>query len=202
MAMAVDNLQILKFYVDKPAQNETCQFTAKYLDKLKEADPENTGDSLHGPYKRLVRVFKTGVFVNREKETLTDDEKFYIWMKDHELFSWLMESTFQIPDIFLQATDYYQVALQKWHLYLSWYAYLDSKILGKGLLLRKNAVDFKCPELLLWMCEAAGSEKTEHFYNELLDMEASDSQGVYRKALPCWAAKIRKEIEQIIGECQ
>ena len=98
-------------------------------------------------------------------------------------------------DILLQNGE--ESATQKWHLYVSWaaikeyWAENDPKKPGYD---PKAHVAFSCPELLLWMCEAAGSEKTECFYNELLVIEAGDPKDVRS----CWVPKICAEIERII----
>lgn len=152
------NKDVLLFYADVPEDEEDYPITKSYLSALKQQElnesAEVPGKYLHGDYKGVARVFKKGD-VDREKKDLTDDETFYIWMQDHEVFAWLMEYTFKVHDIFLQTTDYYQAKLQKWHLYISWCAYHDSGIRGKGPSPRAAASQFKCKELLLWMYEAA-----------------------------------------------
>ena len=155
----ITNEDVLLFYADAFEDEEDHPITKSYLSALKQQElnesAEAPGKYLHGDYNGVMRVFKEGVSVDGKKKGLTDDENFYIWLKNHELFAWLMEYTFKVHDIFLQTTDYYQAKLQKWHLYISWCAYHDSGIRGKGPSPRAAASQFKCKELLLWMYEAA-----------------------------------------------
>lgn len=154
----ITNEDVLLFYADISVDETDYPITKSYLSALKQQElnesAEVSGECLHGKYKGVARVFKKGD-VDREKKDLTDDETFYIWMQNHEVFAWLIEYTFKVHDIFLQTTDYYQAKLQKWHLYISWYAYHDSGILGEGRSPQEAASKFRCPELLLWMYEAA-----------------------------------------------
>lgn len=184
----VTNEDVLRFYADKFADEKHCPITAKYLSKLK-----SNGESLHGGYEKTVNTFKKGV--EKEKDNLTKDEQFYEWLKTRKIVSF----SFCLPDVFLEHTNYYDVALQKWHLYVCWYAYLESGIIGNGLCL-KGKPQFKCSELLLWMCEAAGSTQTKRLYKDLIDEEESDRKsGRGRKEwIKGWAAKAMEEIKRII----
>ncbi len=200
MAMTVTNQQVLEFYANKLADGATCPRTKDYLEELKKkeieqlkkskkADQEIAGMCLHGDYKKVAQVFKAGISADWENKGLNKDKQFYIWMKYHEMFTWLLESTcgLNYEDIFLEKTDYYQVELQKWHLYVSWYAYLESGLYGNGFTLKAKAPNFKCRELLLWMCEAAaGSEVAEK----------------YLKNMGCsgWISKINEEIQEAIKQ--
>lgn len=193
----VTNEDVLRFYADKFADEEHCPITAKYLSKLKEEErkkgKELSGDSLHGSYVETINTFKKG-FVEKEYKNKTKDEKFYDWLKIREIVSF----SFFLPDVFLEHTDYYDVALQKWHLYVSWYAYLESGIVGKGLCLKEEMNQLKCSELLLWMCEAADSPQKEELYIKLIDNERGCKNR--NEWLPSWAAEVGKEIKRIIGE--
>ena len=172
----VTNEDVLRFYADKFADEEHCPITAKYLFKL-----EENGDSLHGNYKKTVDTFKKE-FTEKEYKDKTDDEKFYDWLKMRKIVSF----SFFFPDVFLEHTDYYDVALQKWHLYVSYYAYRESGILGEGLCLTKKMPTFRCPELLLWMCEAAGSAKAKDYCEKALKKESG------------WMTLAREEIRNMI----
>lgn len=188
--MKITNQQVLEFYADKPADEEHCPVTAKYLCKLKkEHENENEDDkgkkrepgvSL-GKYGKLAKTFKA-CSKNRENRGATKDACFYTWLENHQsvALSFLLNL-----DVFLCNTDYYDVALQKWHLYVSWYAYLESGILGKSFALEDEAADFRCRELLLWMCEAATSAEVAEKYYENMDC-------------PGWISKIHKEIREAI----
>ena len=181
----VTNEDVLRFYADKFADEEHCPITAKYLSKLEEEERKNgkelRGYSLHGDYVSLVNTFKKG-FIEKEYKNKTKDEKFYDWLKIREIVSF----SFCLPDVFLEHTDYYDVALQKWHLYVSWYAYLESGIMGEGLCLEKKMTTFKCEELLLWMCEAADVARTKDYCEEALQGKSD------------WKALAREEIRNII----
>ena len=200
-SIMVTNEDVLRFYADKFADEEHCPMTAKYLSKLK-----SNGESLHGPYAGMAKRFKMG-FAEKEGK----DKEFYDWLKENEISSIRSFSFFQ-PDVFLEHTeDYYDVALQKWHLYVSWYAYcesgklpdkkLDNEQLNESASSKPNGIlndTIICRELLLWMCEAAGSKKTKELYNALIDYETKG--GNANTWLRSWAVEVKGEIKRIIGE--
>ncbi len=195
----VTNEDVLRFYADKFADEKHCPITAKYLSKLK-----SNGESLHGDYVKTVNTFKKGV--EKEKDNLKEDEQFYEWLKNT-----LISFSFFLPDVFLGHTDYYDVALQKWHLYVCWYEYrqsgirsgkkLDNDQLKVSASSKPNGIfqsSITCSELLLWMCEAAGSTQTERLYKKLIDEEESDKKRI--EWIREWAAKAKEEIKRIIIE--
>ncbi len=184
----ITNRQVLEFYADKPADKEHCPVTAKYLCKLKEEHEKGDGKGKKrepgvslGKYGTLAKTFKA-CSKNRENIGDTQDELFYRWLENHQ--SVALSYPLNL-DVFLCNTNYYDVALQKWHLYVSWYAYLESEILGKSFALEDRATNFNCRELLLWMCEAATSAEVAEKYYENMDC-------------PGWISKIHKEIREAI----
>lgn len=186
--IVVTNEDVLRFYADKFADEEHCPITAKYLSKLEEEErkkgKELSGDSLHGSYVETINVFK-------KMETKDEkDEEFYEWLKEREIVSF----SFFLPDVFLEHTDYYDVALQKWHLYISYYARKEFE--GKP-----PYFQFKCSELLLWMCEAAGSTQTERLYENLIRIEEGKTEEIEKTeetTIKDWAKEVREEIKWII----
>ena len=201
----VTNEDILRFYADKFADGKHCPKTAEYLSKLKskdEAKLKSDGESLHGNYRIMANRFKTE-FAQKEGEGFYEDKEFYDWLKAKEIRSFYI-----FPDVFLEHTDYYDVALQKWHLYVAWYAYCESGILsGKKLdkeQLKASAENSNgilkcqiiCKELLLWMCEAAGSMQTDSLYKKLIFIE----EGKVKVTIQDWAKEVKEEIKRLIGE--
>ena len=204
----VTNADLLRFYKNAPTDGKSCPCTAKYLERLKK-----DGKNLHGPYAGVIDTFK-GKRPGRD----SDDDNFYTWLGNLESSGALfglnaLKNLDPHFDVFLAHTNKYDVSTQKWHLYVSWYAYCefyyrtDRKKDDKGHEVIKkwftadkyvNGEADKdggilqhttCRELLLWMCEAAGSKNTEYFYDALLKIEKGQPNGISG-----WASKVRKEI--------
>lgn len=194
----------MKFYANKPADKDHCPVTAKYLRKLKEEDENgkkrNPGGSL-GSYGGVVKTFKTCP-KEIENRGNTENERFYTWLEDHQS---AVHNFLPDLDVFLLDTDYYDVALQKWHLYVSWAAGRDSGYFSKN---RKNSLNlngnmqFKCPELLLWMYEASiinqADSQANSFYERLISIK--ERKRILDADWTQWISDISEAIEEKIQQ--
>ena len=200
----VTNKDVLQFYADKFADEEHCPITAKYLSKLKaEESKKKKGEKLKGESLHDARGYVQTINTFKKVETTDEkDEEFYEWLQNREIVSF----SFFLPDVFLKHTDYYDVALQKWHLYVCWYAYRESGIRSRKKLdneqldvsaEKPNGIlqyMIKCRELFLWMCEAAGSMQTDSLYEKMILIEEGKVE------VEDWAKEVKEEIKRIIWE--
>lgn len=174
---AITNKDIIKFYSRKVMENEDIFQKTYYF--------ENEHRQRSGGYISLARTFLSdGVSGKDDKE-----KRFYKWLRAKEeehtiyqlrAFRYLEEDT--KFDIFLNHAR----LNQKWHCLVSWYAYteFDGRLnditytepiympdAQKTCILKPGN---RCPELRLWLVEAAADEKNisdsdvERFMNEAL----------------------------------
>ncbi len=156
-----------------------------------------------GPYYELVKTFW-----DRDREqALKEDISFYRWLdekkKSHfaglQSLSALMQEDPDFAETHAMADKLKKddPLLQKWHLYISWAAGRESNLFPqKGLNLENSIVQFKCPELLLWMCEAAGVKQIDSFYKRLISIK--ERERIVDDDLRSWISETNKAIKETI----
>lgn len=215
--MKITDRQVLEFYANPEImEKNNFPITEQYLNKLRE---ENRF-SLDIPANQKNYIGLALTFMGQNDKSQKDDRCFLkdLQTRDKEgiLFgengmtslSFLEGSFTQDCNfakrrsfVFLEnISDIYSVELPKWHLFVSWAAGRESGDFPQKGLNLDGTWRFDCAELLLWMCEAAKSDKTKCFYDELLEIEAGDHKDVRNRIMSDWAPKVRAEIKRIISK--
>ena len=178
--MKVTNKDVLEFLAKKD-KSEDYPRTAEYMSNLELTGNDN--------YIGLVKTFCSNGMYGDE-----GDKKFYCWLDKEkklkyngiESLSVLVEKDPDFVDTYVLLDDkkiedvLKDPLLQKWHLFVSWAAYKEFK--GKSDIFNRP-LNFRCRELLLWMCEAsAGSDVAKEFLTDC----------------PGWIGKIQREIRKAI----
>lgn len=176
--MGVTNKELLQFYAGT-GKREDYPITRKYMEN----------HTLSGDYIKLAKKFlkhKPEEKKGENIETTDKDEQFYQHLNDHRGSMMLLKAlrdedpTF---DYLLERTGLNDPLLQKWHLYVSFYALeeywakddaekariQDDDVQNRFGILRGQTT---CRALLLWMCEASGSEQTDKLLKDIEDIEA------------------------------
>lgn len=196
------NRKVINFYIN--CSDKECPETKQYLEQLRKD-------------KTLEGHFGSGDYID-----LAYSFQFFRWLYgcgaklEAQRPDWLKEiaPNLEVTD----ETDFYDVEFQKWHLVVSWYAYtqfqIEKKIGPKGKslegkdLLKADARGpggilrhpVSCPELLLWMYEAAGGKDTQSKTKGLDKLRGvEDGRQRYSKRLE-WAKEIREEIALMLEE--
>lgn len=146
----VTNEDVLRFYADKG--EEGCELTKKYMSKK---TIEITGNDDY-----------TAVFYTFQTEGKKANKDFYDWLKNQDLSKTIslreVHEKDKSFDDFILNPKMESVLINKWHLYVSYYAFNES---NKKLNLKTYSCSrFKCEELLLWMYEASNPDKNSETY--------------------------------------
>lgn len=197
--MSVTNKELLEFYAGMDDKSKDYPITRKYMES----------HELSGAYIKLANTFKS-----KGKSGSTENKNFYHWIEENHLnptsLSFLKETDPGF-DSLLERTGLKDPLLQKWHLYVSWYALeeyweregthkksqfttnelgLDVQESYSGILRKTNPIS--CRALLLWMCEASDSEQTDKLYSQLEIIE--EKLNAANKQLSDWLQAIKDEI--------
>lgn len=149
----VTNEDVLRFYAGKG--EEGCELTKKYMSKK--------------PIEITGKDDYTAVFYAFQTEGKKGNKDFYDWLKNQDLSKTLslreVHEKDKSFDDFILKPKTESVLINKWHLYVSYYALNE---FNKKLNLKTYSCSgFKCEELLLWMYEASNPDKNSETYKEI-----------------------------------
>lgn len=161
MALTKQNKQILVFYANKPTDEKQCPITAKYLKWCEREKLIEKNKGVKSDYAHMVNTF---LQKNSEKSYCSNDPE------ENEIYELLQngDGGFESIKILLDAdktfpvllkkeklpdeNGFYNVEIQKWHLFVSWAALNEFR--GKN-----GRFGFRCKELTIWLYETAENEK-------------------------------------------